>query len=260
MPTATCRPTDLVRPVLDLTDEELAALVGPATGVVQAPHLLGLDPAQRDAAVLTAYRSLVSRGWVVAPDSTPPAAPRADGLVEVPVRIVAELAHVLELRARARSVVCLHRTTEGGGRSRYLHVAGTPGGAPSVVLDEVVEPTGLHRFGLVHPEDVAAVALEEVLAEDAAGSDGTEVALDAAAAAAGAADPGLVAELGRATVVAELVVRRPGRDAGLLLGVLSGPTSVHLVRSRAGSGAPVLVRPVARATAEAAVREELARA
>ena len=235
-------------PLLDLTDEELAAVDGLPTGLVVSPYLEDLDDAARDTAVVTAFRSLVSRGVVAAPTVEQASAAGDDG---VELEMLAELSQVLTLRRAAPVVVCAQQALAGPVHSwRYVHVLADEG----VALDEQVAATGLHRFSLLSPQDVAA-ELGGWLVPDglAVGtSDGPETAVDAQTAADGATDAALLDELGRAEVVTDVVVRRRTDDEPpVVLGVFAGRGL--LVLSTTAPGEPVRVRPASAATVEAAV-------
>lgn len=239
-------------PLLDLTDEELAAVDGLPTGLVVSPWLEELDDAARDVAVLTAFRSLVARGVLVAP-TVAQAAQAADGS-GVELEMLAELSQLLTLRRAAPTVLCAQRTTAGATGWRYVHVLA----GERIALDEVVEPTGLHRFSLLDPADVAAELLGWLLPDDLAqgASDGPAVDVDPQRAADGATDAALLDELGRAEAVSDVVVRRRTDDAPpAVLGVFAGRGL--LVLSTTAPGEPVRLRPASRETLQGSLDDLL---
>lgn len=242
-------------PLLDLTDEELAALDGPPDGLVVSPYLEELPPAQREQAVLTAFRSLVARGLVEGPtaeqaQSAVRAAAGAE-LAAVDVRMSEALSQTLTLRRVAPTVLCAQRTYAERSSWRYVHVVDE-----ELALDEVVEPTGLHRFALVRPGDVPDVLLDWLAPEGFDGTDGP-----AQEVAAGAEAPGpLLDQLARAQVVADLVVRRRDDDgADVLVGTFAGPGLLVLSTTRSGSGTGVSLRPASRRTVRDVIAEQLGR-
>ena len=246
-------------PLVDLTDEELAALDGPPVGIVVSPYLEELEPAARDVAVVTAFRSLVARGLVLAP--TPEqaaAAARAavtagEELAAVDVEMAEVLSQVLTLRRVAARVVCVQRTTGGSRAWRYLHRVDD-----EITLDELVEPTGLHRYALVATATLLDVLIDWVVPDGVDGPDGPEVALDASAAADGRPGDALLERLAGAHVLADVTVRSRD-DAGpcLLLGTFAGPDGLHLSTTAFGTGGQVRLRPVSRRTLRAALADQL---
>jgi hypothetical protein len=254
MTATTCPTAPVPVPLIELTDEELAALSGPPDGVVVSPYLDGLEAAQRDQALLTAFRSLVARGLVEAPtrESACAAVPVADAeLVEVEVRMSEALAQTLTLRRVAPVVLCAQRTDSARTSWRYVHVVDD-----ELALDEVVEAGGLHRFGLLRPADVPEALLDWVVPDGWDGIDGpaTDVA-------AGADVPlQLLDRLGTALLVADLVVRRAGDGGGdVLLGTFAGPDLLVLSTTRSAPGSAAHLRPASRRTVRDAIAEQLGR-
>jgi hypothetical protein len=240
-------------PLIELTDEELAALAGPPDGLVVSPYLDGLQSAQRDQAVLTAFRGLVARGLVEAPTRGSGAgAPVPDGeLVEIEVRMSEALAQTLALRRVAPVVLCAQRTDAERTCWRYVHVVDD-----ELALDEVVEAGGLHRFGLLRPADVPDALVDWVAPDGWHGTDGP--ATDVAA-SADLPYP-LLERLGTARVVADLVVRRTGDGGGdRLLGTFAGPDLLVLSSTRSVPGSAATLRPASRRTVRDAIAEQLGR-
>ena len=252
--TATAAPAPVPVPLLDLTDEELAALAGLPDGLVMTPYLDGLEAGPREQAVVTAFRSLVARGLVEAPTAEAAAAARRAGLaelLELEVRMSAELAQALALRRSAGVVLCAQRTVADGTAWRYVHLVDD-----EVALDEVVGLTGLHRFGLLRPADVPDVLLDWVLPDGADGLDGPASPVGAD----GELPPALLERLGTAEVVADVEVRREGDGGGdVLLGTFAGPGLLVLSSTRSAPGRVVTLRPASRSTVRAAIAEQLGR-
>lgn len=229
--------TVTVRPLVDLTDEELVVLGDADGSAVVLPYLDGLDTVRRESALLTAFRGLVARGWVRPETAESPAGTEemaaaggpGEGTVSVPVEILGELADLLAFRRTAGAVVCAQRSAGGRREFRYAHVGA--GGT----LDERVSEAGLHRFGLIDTAELATEWAAYVLDPQAAGESGSPRAIDAADAEV----------LARCRVATDLVVRRVG-DGGPneMFGLFSGPDGVHLTRSRFGAGEPVTIRQV----------------
>jgi len=245
-------------PLVDLTDEELAALDGPPVGLVVSPYLEELEPAARDVAVVTAFRSLVARGLVLAPTpeqataAARAAATAGEELAAVDVEMAEVLSQVLTLRRVADRVVCVQRTTDGARAWRYLHRVDD-----ELTLDELVEPTGLHRYALVATPALLDVLVDWVVPEGVDGPDGAEVALDASAAADGRAGDALLERLAGAHVLADVTVRgRADAGPGRLLGTFAGPDGLHL-STAFGTGGQVRLRPVSRRTLRAALADQL---
>ena len=246
-------------PLVDLTDEELAALDGPPVGLVVSPYLEELEPAARDVAVVTAFRSLVARGLVLAPTpeqataAARAAATAGEELAAVDVEMAEVLSQVLTLRRVADRVVCVQRTTDGARAWRYLHRVDD-----ELTLDELVEPTGLHRYALVATPALLDVLVDWVVPEGVDGPDGAEVALDASAAADGRAGDALLERLAGAHVLADVTVRgRADAGPGRLLGTFASPDGLHLSTTAFGTGGQVRLRPVSRRTLRAALADQL---
>lgn len=240
-------------PLLDLTDEELAALDGAPDGLVVSPYLEELAPAARDQAVLTAFRSLVARGVIDGPtgDQVRHAVREAAGsdLTPVDVRMSEPLSQALTLRRVASTVLCAQRTNAELSSWRYVHVVDD-----ELALDEVVEPTGLHRFGLLRPADVPDVLLDWLAPEGWDAEDGPAQQVGAA----GAAPDALLERLATAIVVADVVVRRAGDSGGdLLIGTFAAPGLLVLSTARSGDGSGTSLRTASRRTVRGVIAEQL---
>lgn len=235
--------------LLDLTDEELVGLDGPGDSVVVMPYWDTLPAAHRDVAVVTAYRGLVARGLVSAPDDEAArqaqraAAATGQKRVELDVTMTEELSQVLSLRRLAGTVVCAQRTLADSQQWRYLHVLDE-----DLALEELVGPTGLHRFSLLRPQDVAAALLHWLIPTGCDDEDGPTQVLDPREAASGAADGDLLDLLPQAQVLGDVVVRRVGSsEPPALLGTFAAPGLLVLSRSR--DGEPVRLSRVSRSSA-----------
>jgi hypothetical protein len=192
-----------VRTLEVLTDEELTVLTtGP--GVVVTPYLDTVPADARDAVRRTAFRGLVARGLVDAPD--PAVASPGEVLVREDVR------SAITLREAARTVVAVARTATGSQDFWYAHVV------REVVLLEEVGPDGLHRFALAHAADLGDLLVAAALAPDAADGAGAPVHLDAEVDAE--APPALAAHLGEAHLRADVVKVGAGSP--------SAPSRTHL--------------------------------
>jgi hypothetical protein len=159
---------------------------------------------------------------------------------------------VLTVRRSATAVVCAQRTTGAAGADaraswRYLHLV-----ADDLCLDEVVEPTGLHRFGFLRPADVADVLLDWLAPDGADGVDGPPQRTSARAAADGTVPVALLERLATAHVVGDVLVRRADeQEPPALLGTFAGPGMLRLSVTREGRGDDVEPCPVSRDTLRA---------
>jgi hypothetical protein len=159
------------------------------------------------------------------------------------------LSQALTLRRVAPTVLCAQRTNVELSSWRYVHVVDDV-----LALDEVVESTGLHRFGLLRPADVPDVLLDWLAPEGWDGEDGPVQQVDASGDAPGA----LLERLATAVVVADVVVRRAGDDGGdLLIGTFAGPGLLALSTTRSGEGSGVSLRAASRRTVRAVIAEQL---
>ncbi|WP_246242445.1 hypothetical protein [Flexivirga aerilata] len=232
--------TDRVLPLVRLTDEELV-LMGASHPAVAAPFLDGLDPAGRQVATQVAYRSLCAHGLE----------PTADGTaLVVPEGVVS----MMQVRAAARAVLFVSRTTPDGQLVRYHHV-----GDQIVVLEDVAGD-GVHDFALVDHDGLSAALREFVAADGAADGAGPPVVITADALAAGEIDE---APWGEVVAQLDVTVWRPHTcdDDGppVLLGFLLGRRGSWCSRNVAGDKAPIELHPVRPAEVAGAI-EALMRA
>lgn len=245
--------------VVDLTDEEITALdpVPVEQRLAVMPWFDELDEQQQELAVITAFRGLVARGLVEAPDGEDVERAVASGeeRPEVTIAVSPEIANVLVLRRKATRAVVAQRTA--GERQDFLYLYEA---AEDVVLAELVEPKGLHRFGLLEAAGLRPALEAYLLAGDWEGGDGEPVIVGAAEAADGAAPPGLLGMLADCWVQAEFVVRPLESVPSRLLvhGLSAGPDGIFLTRIVYGAGEPVAVTPSSRATARRWLEEALA--
>ncbi|WP_139977688.1 hypothetical protein [Nocardioides litoris] len=218
-----------------LTDEEVSVLV-PDRGVVVAPVLDEVPEADRDAVRRTAYRGLLARGIVEAPDPEAVAAaaaapPGPSGDVALDLRVRNDVLSALTLRSAATAVVAVGRTTAEAQDFWYAHLV------EEVVLVEQVGTDGLHRFSLGHARDLPDLLRAVAVHPDARDGAGEEVELAVAPDSEAPAE--LVERLGRAYLRADVLVVR--REAGApveapeLTGVFTGPEGSWSVVSRPGS-------------------------
>lgn len=239
-------------PLLSLTDEELAVLAGPDQGVVAMPHLEALDPAERDVATCTAYRSMLASGLLVA--TAAPATPWTadERLSTLEVELPAPLDALLRLREAATVLLCVQRDTAQERLVRYVHVL-----ADETLVEDVLEG-GLHRFGLLHRTELAA-SLQAFLVPDDA-PDGVGEAIRVGGSGAGGVAAGLAAEAievtGDCLVSADAAVRYDGDDGpGTLLGLFIGPHGTWLTRNDFGAGGDVVLEPAGAASVGRLVEE-----
>ncbi|MDQ1105977.1 hypothetical protein QE364_000876 [Nocardioides zeae] len=247
-------PADLARPVVTLTDEELAVL-GHAEGPAVTPYLADLTGAVRDQALATALRGLLARGIVSPPGGD--GAPELQGdRVELDLLVRQDVLSVLTLRRAAGTVVAVARTGAAVQDFLYAHVVA------EFVLVEQVGTDGQHRFSLARAADLGALLVGAVLHPEAAsGTTGDPVTLSVPAgdvsgpAAVAVTPPALLAQLGTAHLRADVTVLRAGSGVGAdgpgeLLGLFTGPRGCWVARTAAGSGrvriAPVDVEQVRR--------------
>ncbi|MEO9324500.1 hypothetical protein ABFT23_13475 [Nocardioides sp. C4-1] len=237
----TAAPADAVRPEVQtialeiLTDEELSVLV-PDQGVVVSPVLDDVSEAERDAVRRTAFRGLVARGIVDAPDPAAVAAvlassAAASGDAGIDLQVRNDVLSALTLRRSASAVVAVARTTSTSQDFWYAHVV------QEVVLLEEVGTDGLHRFALGHARDLPDLLVGAVVHPEAVDGDGDDVEL--AASPDSEAPVELAERLGRAYLRADVLVvtREPGAlvDRPDLTGLFSGPQGSWSVHSRPGS-------------------------
>lgn len=236
--------TGLAKPVVTLTDEELAVL-GHAEGPAVTPYLADLTGAVRDQALATALRGLLARGIVSAPEGD--GAPELQGdRVELDLLVRQDVLSVLTLRRAASAVVAVARTGAAVQDFLYAHVVA------EFVLVEQVGTDGHHRFSLGRAADLGDLLVGAVLHPEAAtGTAGDPVTLTVPAgevagpAAVAVTPPALMAQLGTAHLRADVTVLRAGATdgPGELLGLFTGPRGCWTARTAAGSGR-VAITPV----------------
>jgi hypothetical protein len=228
-----------------LTDEELSVLAEPGSIVVM-PFLSEVAEPQREAVRRTAYRSLLARGVVdpPTPEATSAALARGDGHVELMVR--EDVRSVVALRAAARMVVAVARTTVATQDFWYAHVV------DDVAVLEEVSGDGLHRFALAAADDLAALAVAAAVHPEAGDASGDPVRLDAEEGDPTPPDE-LLERLGASIVRSDVVVRHVGDADPPLLGVFSGPQGSWLTRAERGRALTTV--PCAAEVARAAVRD-----
>lgn len=217
-----------------LTDEELSVLV-PTPGVVVQPVLADVPDVERDAVRRTAFRGLVARGIVEAPDrstaATASTTGSAGGDVAVDLRVRNDVLSALTLRQSASAVVAVARTTAEQQDYWYAHVV------EEIALLEEVGTDGLHRFALGHARDLPALLAAAALHPDAVDGEGERVEL--AVATDSEAPEELVERLGAAYVRADCLVltRTPGQpvERPQLTGLFSGPQGSWSITAKPGS-------------------------
>lgn len=247
-------PAEIAKPVVTLTDEELAVL-GHAEGPAVTPYLADLTGAVRDQALATALRGLLARGIVSSPGGD--GAPELQGdRVDLDLLVRQDVLSVLTLRRAAGTVVAVARTGATVQDFLYAHVVA------EFVLVEQVGTDGHHRFSLGRAADLGDLLVGAVLHPEAAsGAADAPVTLSVPAgdvsgpAAVAVTPPALMAQLGAAHLRSDVTVLRAGADVapggpGELLGLFTGPRGCWVARTAAGSGqvriAPVDVEQVRR--------------
>lgn len=159
------------RHIMRLTDEELAVIdpVAPEDGIVPAPHLFELSESERQMAIATALRSLVSRELIEVRNieeldalmrEQESAEGQADGAQNTPVdiRMTDDAALVLNLRRSAERVLAGEFTTSGGTAHVlvYIHSA-------DLFLVERVTGGGMHLFSATNSPDDAAELVQALV-------------------------------------------------------------------------------------------------
>lgn len=215
-----------------LTDEELSVLTEDA-GVVVSPVLESVPAPERDAVRRTAFRSLVARGIVEAPDSTTTAEPTGTGDAAVELRIRNDVLSALTLRRSASAVLAVARTTASGQDFWYAHVV------HDVALLEQVGSDGLHRFAIGHSHDLGELLIEAAIHPDATDGHGDGGDVELAVAPDGEAPAELLDRIGRSYLRADvMVVVRSGAqspDRPTLTGLFTGPEGSWSIVARPGS-------------------------
>lgn len=196
------------RPLLRLTDEELAALNPAAveSSIVAAPHLEGMSAQEREWVLATALRSLVSRDLVDIANAAELdiALQEKDGSaeVELDMRLSPDLELALALRGTAERVLAAERTTSAGSEYIYVYLH-----TPGLLLVEQVTGGGMHSFSLVAAVQEAVETIRRLVdPQDVAGHDGRPQELDPQALERDAIDPPLKHVIDNALVVGQLVL------------------------------------------------------
>jgi hypothetical protein len=241
--------------VIDLTDEEMQVIDPTPVDerLVVMPYYDDLDEEQRKMAFTTAYRSLLARELVEAPAEEDVEAAQAkgpDASIEIGVNEV--LSGLAQMRKIAPTIVCAQRTVTD--RPDYCYWYILPGGS---TLEELVEPTGLHRFRAMDT-DLVDVALYGYLnPQRAAGAAGEDVQVDAGEAAAGRTPAQVLSHLGSTNTLGEFIIRHGGTapENPTLISVGTTDQRVMMAELRYGSGEAVRVREVTASTMYARVKE-----
>lgn len=146
------------QPLTRLTDEELAVL-DPGETLVPTPHLSAMEPQQREWAMATALRSLVSRETVEIRnieelDAVLHQTPQAT--IDMHIRLEVDLA--LTLRRTANRALALHQHTAAGTTFAHVHIHTT-----NLLLVERITAGGMHLFTLTGKATDAADLLHPIL-------------------------------------------------------------------------------------------------
>jgi hypothetical protein len=217
-----------------LTDEELAVVAGPGAMPV-LPFLSDLSDRDRDAALRTAYRSLVARGVLTppTPDAIAVATKRRDGTVDLMLR--QDIRSVVALREGARLVVAIARTTATTQDFWYAHLV------EDVVLLEEVTRDGYHRFALSDADRLEQLAVAAAVHPAAGDASGEPLPIGPEQGNPTPPDE-VIERLGEALVRADVVVRRPGDSEPPALALFTGPGGSWVVE--AGRGSPRAAVPL----------------
>ncbi|MER8161626.1 hypothetical protein [Streptomyces sp. NPDC094472] len=197
------------RPLLRLTDEELAALNPAAaeSSIVAAPHLEGMSAQEREWVLATALRSLVSRDLVEianAAELDVALEEKHDSAkVELDMRLSPDLELALALRGTAERVLAVERTTSVGTEYAYIYLH-----TPELLLVEQVTGGGMHSLSLVATVQEAVETIRRLVdPQEVAGEhDGRPQELDPRALERDAIDPPLKHVIDNALVVGQLVL------------------------------------------------------
>lgn len=241
---------DLPRPLLDLTDEEVAVLFGEGESVVATPYLDAVPSTARPAVLHTAYRSLLARGLVRAGHgdlleaAVDRAVERGAGRLDLDLELADDLADIVDIRDGAPVLLCLQRTLANDPVLRYAHIVG------DFVLFEDVLPAGLHRFAWLARSAFAACLQAFLVPDDAA--DGPVAA--PATLTMAAEDAPMLDLLGQAVVSVDATVRHVADDGpGVLLGLFLGPAGTWATRNSFGAHGEIVIEPVPAASVGAMV-------
>lgn len=203
------------RQLLRLTDEELAVIdpVAPGDGIAPAPHLLGLSESERELAIATALRSLVSRELIEignieeledlmrVQESTEVGADTGQR-TPVDISMAEEAALVLNLRRTAERVLAGEFTTSGGTAHILVYIH-----ADDLFLVERVTSGGMHLFTATNAiEDAAELVQAMVDPFGIADKDGPAKKLDPHALDRENVGPPLQRIIDNALVVGRLIV------------------------------------------------------
>ncbi|MGW5690183.1 hypothetical protein ACWEWX_04220 [Streptomyces asiaticus] len=196
------------RPLLRLTDEELAALNPAAaeSSIVAAPHLEGMSAQEREWVLATALRSLVSRDLVEianAAELDVALEEKHDSAeVELDMRLSPDLELALALRGTAERVLAVERTTSAGTEYAYIYLH-----TPELLLVEQVTGGGMHSLSLVATVQEAVETIRRLVdPQEVATHDGRPQELDPRALERDAIDPPLKHVIDNALVVGQLVL------------------------------------------------------
>lgn len=232
----------LATPLESLTDEELAIL-GRPDSIVVAPFLDRIGEDQLDTAKRTAYRGLLARGILDPP--TAQALTAAEGLrpagderrtregVELSVR--PDVHAIVTMRAAARGVIAVARSTSRGRDFWYAHVV------DDACLVEQVSSDGIHRFALLGAAKLPEALVDAVVHPDT--GDGTGEPVEFTPSADEPAPLSILERLGQAHVHCEVVIRTVGDSGAVMLGAFTGPAGAWMFRSTYAADRPLSVEP-----------------
>ncbi|QKW50423.1 hypothetical protein [Streptomyces buecherae] len=159
------------RQLLRLTDEELAVIdpVAPGDGIASSPHLFSLTEAERELAIATALRSLVSRelieiGNIEELEDLMRVQESAQGggdtgqRTPVDISMADEAVLVLNLRRSAERVLAGDATTSGGTAHIYVYIH-----SADLFLVERVTSGGMHLFTATNSIEDAAELVQAMI-------------------------------------------------------------------------------------------------
>jgi hypothetical protein len=189
------------QPLVRLTDEELAVL-DPEETFLPKPHLSALDSQQREWALATALRSLVSREAVEIRnieelDAVLQGAPEVQ--VDMHLRMDIDLA--LTLRRTADRALAVKQQSTAGSAFGYVHVHAT-----DLLLVERISEGGMHLFTLAGKVQDAVNLVQPLLDPfGVADRDGESTSLDPSALDREHVGP-LAGVIDNARIVGELIL------------------------------------------------------
>ncbi|GAA3720027.1 hypothetical protein GCM10022224_102440 [Nonomuraea antimicrobica] len=141
-----------------LSDEELAVL-DPEEMFIPKPHLSAMESQQREWALATALRSLVSRGTVeILNVEDLDAVLRGAPDVQIDMRIQIEIDLALTLRRTADRALAVKQQSAAGTAYGYVHVH-----AANLLLVERITAGGMHLFTLASKVQDAAELVQPLL-------------------------------------------------------------------------------------------------